>query len=281
MRRTNRGFTLIELLVVISIIALLVGILLPALGSARDTARGSQCLSNLRGLAQLQQVWLTDYKGQFPLRPSGAVGGGGVYGAFFASQRMLAHDRRDIRSFECPNDAAEARLYPMGGTDTVSHLNVAYLYGKPTDDTTPTRISYGINSLTNITQDATNKAVISNKIDEYRHQSQTLIYADNAWLNARGYRNAVGDQGDLRWRLAFANWPDRLVWAGGPFVADAGGTSPAGKAEWDERWARHKGNNNIAFLDGHAASYTVAESMEYDSVTATAKVLFSYAEKPR
>ncbi|MEO0586006.1 MAG: prepilin-type N-terminal cleavage/methylation domain-containing protein [Planctomycetota bacterium] len=57
------GFTLIELLVVISIIALLIGILLPALGAARETARAVQCRSNIRQVAQAFYNYTVDNRG--------------------------------------------------------------------------------------------------------------------------------------------------------------------------------------------------------------------------
>jgi len=59
-----RAFTLIELLVVISIIALLIAILLPALGKARESAQDQQCLMQLKQIITAQNSHAAEYKGK-------------------------------------------------------------------------------------------------------------------------------------------------------------------------------------------------------------------------
>jgi len=61
MRSRNRGFTLIELLVVIAIIAILAAILFPVFARAREKARQTSCLSNLKQLALAMISYVNDY----------------------------------------------------------------------------------------------------------------------------------------------------------------------------------------------------------------------------
>jgi prepilin-type N-terminal cleavage/methylation domain-containing protein/prepilin-type processing-associated H-X9-DG protein len=63
----TRGFTLIELLVVVAIIALLIGIILPALGKARISARQIKCSTQVRGVVQAMVAWAPQTKDLYPL----------------------------------------------------------------------------------------------------------------------------------------------------------------------------------------------------------------------
>ncbi len=62
----SKKFTLIELLVVIAIIAILAAMLLPALNKAREKAKASKCMSNIKNLALLLHVYLDDSNGIYP-----------------------------------------------------------------------------------------------------------------------------------------------------------------------------------------------------------------------
>ena len=75
-RKSAGAFTLIELLVVISIIALLMAILLPALGRAKEQAKATRCLSNLKQIGLAMHAYASDYDYLLPraeLRPGVAI----------------------------------------------------------------------------------------------------------------------------------------------------------------------------------------------------------------
>ena len=84
----RRGFTLIELLVVISIIALLIGILLPALGAARQTARQMVNNTHLRGTHQAFFTFAQENKGLFPGLFPDVEGGRSTLGSTLARDRF-------------------------------------------------------------------------------------------------------------------------------------------------------------------------------------------------
>ena len=115
--RPARGFTLIELLVVISIIALLIGILLPALGAARATARNASCLSRNRQLAISMSTYAVDHKSNFAANTNS---GDAWYnldtiGYYLPQEEITTSTTPTVGGtiFPCPNDENAARTYSM------------------------------------------------------------------------------------------------------------------------------------------------------------------------
>ncbi len=103
-----KRFTLIELLVVIAIIAVLAGMLLPALISVRDKAKESNCQSNMRQAAMMINAYQVDWAGVYP-----AVGAAYHWGDSAGWGNLVSARNGDKKILKCPNDLVRDFSYSI------------------------------------------------------------------------------------------------------------------------------------------------------------------------
>lgn len=184
--KRSKGFTLIELLVVIAIIALLVAILLPSLGRARELAKQAVCLSNLNTAGKGMMLYKSEDKDRYPVlvTDKGAFGtalelySAAQDNATFALSSTAPFDTVNGKAFNDYGPAIQQSLYLLVYRGMVSEKT--FLCPSATNDTVTdrsgpnrrhgfggwTNVSYGLQLPTSNLKEGTdvNKAFLSDSM---------------------------------------------------------------------------------------------------------------------
>lgn len=257
----RQAFTLVELLVVIGIIAVLIGMLLPALNRARDAARTVACMSNMRQIGQA--IFLFS---QLPGHQGRAPNSGGNSNTSIGWQQMLNFEVFKVSSTTAAGPIP--RSYPLVPENTLAcpasiysektsftqsarpyTLN-AYLVGRPDFGTDPPWGRYGYLVLDQTAHSGVKKIMpdfavdswftyyyLGAKIASFRNSSEKIMMLES---------EASNDNVQMGWEPTSGSLPDVQLTMGSDFPWTADGNYVA---------YRHNGNTltNVLFMDGHVA----------------------------
>jgi prepilin-type N-terminal cleavage/methylation domain-containing protein/prepilin-type processing-associated H-X9-DG protein len=241
-RRSDRcGFTLIELLVVIAIIAILAAILFPVFAHAREKARQTSCLSNLKQISSSMMMYAQDSDGLFP--PAVARPDRQEKNLYMISwMHLLEPYTQNRQIFICPSsghvktDYTQSTGDPLRGPDLVQNYGYAptnrisgYDYARVLTGPFGTALWEGIGGFYGVPIGGYYQRTPSHNEAEIARPSEIVLVCDQA----------VFDWGIATMKPGFISWPVPRHLKEPNVKAADGGTAPQGIL-------------NCLFVDGHA-----------------------------
>jgi prepilin-type N-terminal cleavage/methylation domain-containing protein/prepilin-type processing-associated H-X9-DG protein len=271
----NQGFTLVELLVVIAIISLLTGLLLPAVQGAREAARRTQCVNNLKQVGIAVHTYESTYRAFPPGYVSNFDANGNDTGPGWGWSALLLPQAEQKPLF----DAINLGLPIEESSNQTSRLTRTSVYLCPSDDQSPSWLAVKRDAIGRPIQSICQVAS-ANYIGMYGTSDpgidgDGIFFRDSsidisAVIDGTAQTIAAGERGH---NLGEATWVGSVTGAalfpvdndgvgyprveGGPgmILGHAGGNLGPGdpSAEVNQFYSRHPGGVNFVFSDGHVS----------------------------
>ena len=227
----RKGFTLIELLVVIAIIAILAAILFPVFAKAREKARQTACLSNMKQIGLSTMMYVQDYDGLFPMAA-----------AWPYDTTGMSADQR----FGAAGDAAGTAFWQNLIYPYAKNKKIFTCPSRSNDQDNPVYGHYGMNSAIGAIPGwgklGCSETAIANVANCF------LIMECGSWYFFPDILDAVNINGSV----GIPTWNRTYIPGAGEMKLALPSTLEGTQWESDYNHARHTGGNNVAYADGHA-----------------------------